>query len=638
MISSPEAEDPEKEALTPVYSRRKFPSNTMGGEQPDVQPTHPLDSQLHHDLVHLWADWDDRFRRAEDREYFCHSLMLDAHSKICKKLENLSTKFFEIYSSFKLDCAEVDAKINLAQNQLLWLTTLNQDVCREDYEENLAFYAEEIETIEAYLDKLRPELAARSRKRLGITFPREESDPIASSVKKTVPTDEIITIEPDEALASEEPPVDNVATESTPTEPAAVAKVITEDTEIFEEPSLDLDVNEDTLEDNLEGDWTQNDYYEFYGYEDVIDAREESFEVANETKPFGKSQAPVAEHEPTCDGSFDDIQVENNAAIAETNENTEEPSETEEQVCDESFDLFTITSDVDTQNDEQVEPKNCLDDSFDVKHKFPDLRKYEFFDNLIEHPKSTVATDDKPPDVTQTTEEFPDYEKSEALEETAENKKETSCKSFDILTSTSKEADVDIQETVCKKHSKDEEVASNENPDESFETKHKFPDGHELKKLSEEKFFDDKTDAKTDAIKHATNFPSEEFPFDPGITVDTTKPDVHDEEEASSEILSFEQNPKNFSPRPPVSEYPSRMFYFRAAVQLHFSSTQPAQLQNYVVCWGGRPLRLTLRIYIYNYYRPQEVSVSQKWMGASPSTKNLLMSLMKRRLALKVLR
>ena len=33
------------------------------------------------------------------------------------------------------------------------------------------------------------------------------------------------------------------------------------------------------------------------------------------------------------------------------------------------------------------------------------------------------------------------------LDETAKNKKETSCKSVDILTSASKEADVDIQET-----------------------------------------------------------------------------------------------------------------------------------------------------------------------------------------------
>ena len=45
---------------------------------------------------------------------------------------------------------------------------------------------------------------------------------------------------------------------------------------------------------------------------------------------------------------------------------------------------------------------------------------------------------------------------------------EISCESFDILTST-KAADVDIQETVCKKQSKDDEVTSNDNLDESSE-------------------------------------------------------------------------------------------------------------------------------------------------------------------------
>ena len=59
-----------------------------------------------------------------------------------------------------------------------------------------------------------------------------------------------------------------------------------------------------------------------------------------------------------------------------------------------------------------------------------------------------------------------------------------------------------------------------------------------------------------------------------------------------------------------VSKYPSRMFYFWAADQLLFSSSQPTQLQSYVVCWGGRPLQLLVRILFYNYYRPQP-SVSE---------------------------
>jgi hypothetical protein len=177
-----------------------------------------------------------------------------------------------------------------------------------------------------------------------------------------------------------------------------------------------------------------------------------------------------------------------------------------------------------------------------------------FFDNPIEHPKSTVATDDKPPDE-QTTKED-ELNSTEYDEETATN--------------------IDVYQ-----------------------------------EMSDD--FDDKPDAKTDAMKHASKSPHEAFPFDPGITVVTTKPDEPDEEEASSEILSFEENPKNFSPRPPVSEFPSRMFYFRAADQLLFSSSQPAQLQNYVVCWGGRPLQLMFSIYIYICYRPQKCPEVDVW-------------------------
>ena len=51
---------------------------------------------------------------------------------------------------------------------------------------------------------------------------------------------------------------------------------------------------------------------------------------------------------------------------------------------------------------------------------------------------------------------------------------------------------------------------------------------------------------------------------------------------------------------------------FWAADQLLFSSSQPAQLQSYVLCWGGRPLQLLFRIFFYNYYRPQP-SVSESF-------------------------
>ena len=52
------------------------------------------------------------------------------------------------------------------------------------------------------------------------------------------------------------------------------------------------------------------------------------------------------------------------------------------------------------------------------------------------------------------------------------------------------------------------------------------------------------------------------------------------------------------------------MFYFRAADQLIFSSSQPAQLHSYVMCWGGQPLLLPFRNLFYNYYRPHK-SVSE---------------------------
>ena len=148
----------------------------------------------------------------------------------------------------------------------------------------------------------------------------------------------------------------------------------------------------------------------------------------------------------------------------------------------------------------------------------------------------------------------------------------------------------------------------------------------------------DKTDAKPESMnmKHASKSPPDTFPFDPGIDDATVHDDKHDEaEKLTSLILSFGHNPKHFSPRPPVSEYASRMFYFRAADQLLFSRSQPQQLQNYVICWGGRPLQLPFRNLFYNYYTL--LIVSQKWMGASSSTKNLLMSLKKRNLALKVI-
>ena len=79
--------------------------------------------------------------------------MLKAHSQICEKIANLSTQFLSNFDTWKLECALVSAKNNLAQTQLLWLTTLNQHMCQDDYEENLAFYAEEMEEIEAELRK-----------------------------------------------------------------------------------------------------------------------------------------------------------------------------------------------------------------------------------------------------------------------------------------------------------------------------------------------------------------------------------------------------------------------------------------------------------------------------------------------------
>ena len=73
------------------------------------------------------------------------------------------------------------------------------------------------------------------------------------------------------------------------------------------------------------------------------------------------------------------------------------------------------------------------------------------------------------------------------------------------------------------------------------------------------------------------------------------------------------------------------MFYSRATGQLLFSSNQPPQLQSYVVGGGAQPLQVPLRNLFYH------TEVSQKWIGASSSTKNILMSLMKRNLALKVI-
>ena len=91
--------------------------------------------------------------------------MLKAHSQICEKIANLSTQFLSNFDTWKLECALVSAKNNLAQTQLLWLTTLNQHMCQDDYEENLAFYAEEMEEIEAELRKLQPKFLKRFRKK-----------------------------------------------------------------------------------------------------------------------------------------------------------------------------------------------------------------------------------------------------------------------------------------------------------------------------------------------------------------------------------------------------------------------------------------------------------------------------------------
>ena len=56
----------------------------------------------------------------------------------------------------------------MADFGILWLTNFNLDICREDFEENLPFYAEEIEEDEAELTQMRPELIARWRKRIKI--------------------------------------------------------------------------------------------------------------------------------------------------------------------------------------------------------------------------------------------------------------------------------------------------------------------------------------------------------------------------------------------------------------------------------------------------------------------------------------
>ena len=86
----------------------------------------------------------------------------------------------------------------------MWLTNLNQAVCREDYEENLEFYAEEIEEVEAELTRMRPELIARWRKRIKI--PSKASNPIAVD-SSTVPTnaDEVVIEDAEQDEVSSEP-------------------------------------------------------------------------------------------------------------------------------------------------------------------------------------------------------------------------------------------------------------------------------------------------------------------------------------------------------------------------------------------------------------------------------------------------
>ena len=225
---------------------------------------------------------------------------------------------------------------------------------------------------------------------------------------------------------NEESP-DEVPTESKPTESISVTtKVISENEKSLEHP-LAVD------------DWTQKEYYQFYGYYDVIEAREKSFEEATETKPFGKSQVLVAEYD----------------------KNTED-------LIGESFDIPACKSDL--FEDNKVSSNENLE-SLKVEHKFTDLRKYEFFDNLIEHHKSTVSTDgkssvDNPTGVTDTKEEIPNDENSEVLEETAVNQNEASCKFFVILTRPFKIADVDTEESVCRKRYNEKEVPSDEMSDE----------------------------------------------------------------------------------------------------------------------------------------------------------------------------
>ena len=157
----------------------------MGGE--DIPPTQ---SQLHHSLVSLWVDWAERMRSAEERNYYCHSFMLQSHERIHQEIENLSKLFFENYSIFELECLEVDIHNELAFNEFNWLKTFNGSKFDAHHEDNLQFFDQQIEELEAELEEIRPNLLKKIRTRLGIKVEGDQEKNSPKEVpkaKKSVP-------------------------------------------------------------------------------------------------------------------------------------------------------------------------------------------------------------------------------------------------------------------------------------------------------------------------------------------------------------------------------------------------------------------------------------------------------------------
>ena len=267
----------------------------MGDDQdPPILPHQPLLA-----LHLLWDEWDSRISDAEERNYKCKPWFIRNLRNLKTRIENLSTKFSNKFSERELEIKKVELFKKTVFFQFSWLNAYNFDD-EETKEMCLEPFADKIEELKSQLSEVQAELLMSYKRKLGLAKEeaKEESIQNCMEIQEAKATPEVET-KPDsrfklsaEAKANfnrqrsfEEdlkitrdmlkPPTKDVA-DDVPTEEKNPLELPSENLKqenIFDLPSesnaeQENDSQAKFLDEENFDDWTQDSYYEYYGYRD----------------------------------------------------------------------------------------------------------------------------------------------------------------------------------------------------------------------------------------------------------------------------------------------------------------------------------------------------------------------------------